>query len=469
MKFIHNIQRRLLLNHPILWSSRAVPTLIISGAVNLFLFILFYLFYTATSPYYISDSIFIWSSFLILCSIISIIIYLIFLLRFNHFKQFGILKWTDFSYQFLLYLITLGSIIAWPFMPLLGSHFAVSIRFDESDMEADVREAYFLANQIEYTKSTAPYKMVDIRIGYSSEQTDNINHIVLVESESEIEKNIYERLEKTSDSTFVGYERVNLTCSGNVYGVWNISDFSDELYESLPEHKVDIEQKKQRLNEIFDKYISNYNGSIYTAEDEDQAYIYNNEYETSACARYKLYDLNNSVNNISYSMISESDSREISRVWFYFSLFASILLIIFRYMTPRTFLWTILFTFLLFVFTVIMAAVGGVREGGILSLMLFYYIVFFGVSISIFFSKSRNVFQGIALNLSYFCLFLVPLVCVAVYFKSHYDYYDMYYWDYASRGFAYLWAEIIGVSLVVISSLFFHSRLFYKWYSLPEE
>lgn len=476
MNFIHNIQRRLLLNHPILWSSRIVPTLILSGLFNVLLFAFFYFF---SSPYDPSYSFVTWSSFLTLCSIIAVIIYLIFLLRFNHFKVFGILKWSDFSFQFLLFFITLGSIIAWPFMPRIAAHMATSTRYDLNEMTLDLREAYLTANQLEYTQATAPYREVNIQIGVATDEleTDNVNNILKLASEDDIDKSRYVKLERTSDSTFIGYERISLVCNNYLYGAWNTDEFNEEIYESLPQKIENAAQKKERLNELFGKYIGGYNGSIYstpdnTIEDISAATIvdYNDvEYNETVCDKYRLTEMSNSVSNISDKIIDDSAFEFIFRFWFYFTLFAAVLLIIFRYMSPRTFLWTLLFTFLLFVFTVIVMISADFETVGLLTIMLLYYLVFIAIAISIFFSKSRNVFQGIALNLSFFCLFLVPLVVTGLYIELNKNSFYEYYWNSSTIETAFRRAEMIGLALVFLSALFFHSRLFYKWYSLPEE
>lgn len=458
MNFFQDIQRRLLLRYPMVWSTRVVPVLLTAGAFNLLLFLIFYL---VANPIENDFSYVAWISFLVLCSVISVVVYLIYLLRFNYFKNFGVLRRFDFVFQFFLLFVSLGSIIAWPFMPKLAAHVSTAGKYSFAELQSDYEEAYKLAYQIEYTQATAPYRIVHIGISDSLDYNheDRVNNRLTVPHEKDIDKDNYVKLERTSDSTFLGYERVNMICYGYDVGyyVGNSGSLTDDIYKSLPENHADNEKRLKRLNELFGKYIRNYDGNAYRAShfmnDDDYAA------ESEVCLKYRLKEMSDVIENIEQQMFKYDDWEMYLRTWFYLSFYASLFVLIFRYTTPRTFLWTLLFSFLLFVFTVIFSIIARPGEAGILMVVLFYYLVFTGFAVSILFTRTRNVFQGIGLILSFFFLHSVPLLFMSLVteWQRIHDIADFM-----------RVADMVGFVLVLISSLFLHSYLFYKWYSSPE-
>jgi len=456
MKFIHKIQHYLLLHHPLIWSTRIVPTLIFSGIVSVILFVFFY--FTAATAGSASYAFPAWVSFLGLSSVIAIIVYLIYLLRFNQFKHFGSLHWSQFFLHFLILFLALGSMIIWPFIPGLAAHAATTTEHTIPEMEADLEEAYILAVQLEYTKETMPYRMVNIQVSdsVSDIMTDDVNNHIIVPSEEDIQRERYVKLEKKSETEYIGYEQISLLCAEFPYGLGDYEGLNEQLYQNVQADISNKETKLARLNDIFAKYIRYYDGNV--RKGTIDIYGYDNT-ESTICTNYKLSEMGGAMQNINDRILSDSDWAVYLRFWFYLTLYSTLLLLIFRYMSPRTFLWTLLFTFLLFVFTMIITLSSGLGEISIFSVMMFYYLLFLGFASTIFFSKSRNVFQGIALNLSFFFLPLLPLLLSGIVCEIN---------DNGNCDTYIQVSEFVGIGLLLISTLVFHSRLFYRWYSLPE-
>lgn len=470
MNALQKIQRNLLLNHPLIWNTRIVPVLLLAGGMNLLLFLFFYM---VSSPNNAQDDMFVpWILFLSLCSIIAVVLYLIYLLRFNYFKNFGLLRPMDFALQFLLLFLALGSIIAWPFVPKIAAHVAVDGNYSADEMRNDLEEAYLLAYQLEYSENNMPYRKMTIEVVDSLEYNneDGVNNILQVPSLADVDTTRFVKMERHADGTYTGYEKIYMVCGYYPYNLYDIDRLTDKIYASLlsPSSKS-RDEKLARLNEIFGKYIRHYDGTPYSTSSTfydassrtmDMAYEPYGTYQSIPCEKYRLGDLGQTMDDIDNVVFDKEDWRIYVRVWFYLTFYAALLLVIFRYMTARTFLWTLLFSFLLFVFTVIFSIISDPGESGIMAIMLFYYFVFSGFAITIFFSKSRNVFQGIALNLSFFCLQAFPLLLVTFLHEAV---------DSTLEQTWVIGAERVGLLLVLASALFFHSRLFYKWYSLPEE
>lgn len=465
MKFYHNIQRHLLLHYPLVYSTRAFPALLVGVSVIALLFIFFA---SLSNQIESSSAIASWIAFLVLCCIIAVIIYLIYLFRFNVFKNFGKAGPLQFSLQFLLIFLSIGMFVFWPFIPRIAAHSLLSARYNEARMIKDIHEAYQLAYQMEHTRWDAPYRISQIYVNpqeYYGVDEDWGNNTIKVGSLRDLEKNRFEKLEKKSDSLYLGYEKTSLVCSEYDYRLLNPTELSDSIYANLPETKGDIQAQQERLGEIFSKYIPDYNGSVLNRDSRWSSEFYYGYEETTVCSKYRLSELGDEMRRINEKVISQSDLKILWRVWFYISLYATVLILIFRYMTLRTYFWTILFTFLLFVFTVILTIITEPGEIGMHFILLFYYFICAGFGLSIFFSKSRNVFQGIGLNLSYFFLQLLPIVLASVYYE--FIKYDDDHWT--ARIVLMERAEIVGIILLLISTFLIHNRLFHKWYSLPEE
>lgn len=465
MKLINKIQQHLLLNYPLVWSSRVIPATLFGLSIALILFLVFYISPVRdfNSPVFIS-----WIFFLTLCSIISVIVYLVFLFRFNAFKFFGKLNGLQFFFQFILVFLSISIFVSWPFIPRLAGFASVYGKYSLQELSDDFDEAYVLAYQLEYTKGTAPYRISEIVIDAGLEQEseeDYSNNSIRLRSFEFIDRGRFEKLERKSDSLYLGYEKLNLVCVEFDYNITLPYDLSDKIYKSFESKIVDKEAKLTRLSELFAKYIPNYNGSVLASESSFSS-DYGYEEESKVCTKYRLNEFGYQMGKYSSGLMKKGDLFLLFKMWMYISLYISIFIIIFRYMSPRTFLWTLLFGFLLFIFSVIVSIIFSFEKEGILGLMIAYYLIFSLLAFSLIFTKSRNVFQGIALNLSFFFVHLFPVICglMVTSFLSAYDV------DYQSRFDAILsTAEGIGLFLLLISLLFVHSRLFYKWYSLPEE
>lgn len=466
MKLLHAIRQKMLLNYPLLWSTRAIPALAISLSVNILLFVIFYLSATPLGDIDGDD----WIAFFALCSIVCCILYLVFLLRFNAFKLFGKLPWYSFVLQLLLYFMVFGSIVLYPFMPKLAIHLKVSKEFTQEDLDIAKDEANILINKLEYTQSTVPYREVLLEFvdSLSEKRNDYANNYRVVFSDELFDSTDYVYIEKLTDSTALARERVVLGCSYNY-------ELNDSIYKSLPETHADSLKYQQRLSDIFARYIVGYNGNIYNHAVAHE-YLYPNVkvraaepfYDQDKCDKYLMADLENGVGKISRKLIGAWEFDDLFRIWFYFSLYISLFVLIFRHMTVRTFLWTLLFGFLLFVFTAIMGASLNSDGKTMLLIILLYYAISLLFSIFIFTAKCRNVFFGIALNLSFFFLQLVPVFIVLLIkeYQSRYTHFDseasqiQYYWP--------AW-EALGLVLLILSALFFHSRLYHRWFSLPQK
>jgi hypothetical protein len=407
-----------------------------------------------------------WTAFLVLCTLIGIIIYLVFLFRLNPFKVFGKKPFFQFFIQGIFIFLSISLFIAWPFVPRMASSIIVEKKYSREQIEADFEKAYLTAYQMEYDTESAPYRAVSIMV--DSLQSDSLfenygNNLIIVKSSRFIPFDRFEYTEKISENSYLAYEKQVLICSDFPYQIAPSEDLSEKIYRSLKEEKLKPDEGEAILKGIFAKYIKNDNGKIFVKDTpmqmEEVAYVD----ESPVCSKYRLSEMSRAMDKVYNRINSSQDLAILFRIWFYLSCYLTMLILIFRYMTVRTFLWTLLAGFLLFVFTVIISIIITPGNTGIMELLIFYYLLCLGLAISIFFSKSRQVFAGIGLNLSFLFLHLFPFLLVGYFFA------DDQFFSWLDKASLMRATECFSLVLFFFSSLFFHSLLYYRWYSLPEE
>ena len=100
--------------------------------------------------------------------------------------------------------------------------------------------------------------------------------------------------------------------------------------------------------------------------------------------------------------------------------------------------------------------------------ILFYFFVFFIISLYTFQSKSRSLVTGIAINLFFWLLPFIPMVFVGAYYESKEGhYYDHDKYEHMQRDLAT--AECIGVVLLLTLLVTSIHKVYRKWYASPEE
>ena len=133
--FLNNFDRKLLLNKPNTWSARIHFVLYFSLLFMLIVAALSYFAFSNVNEY--SDSA-VWTSLTALLCFIGLIIWLIYLLRFNVFKRFGKQSSTAGIKTFLLFFIGMSFIVVPAFVPTLVESFRANRTYSSNELVKDI-------------------------------------------------------------------------------------------------------------------------------------------------------------------------------------------------------------------------------------------------------------------------------------------------------------------------------------------
>ena len=106
----------LLIHKPEIWSAR---THLVKWYSILFMIVLAALCFINYNNARLSTNVGIWVGFVVVIAILALVIWIIYLLRFNVFKRYGIIKPIGRLTTFLLYFVAAGFIVGYSFIPLI--------------------------------------------------------------------------------------------------------------------------------------------------------------------------------------------------------------------------------------------------------------------------------------------------------------------------------------------------------------
>src|SRR5688572_357477 len=136
-RFLHRLDRYLLLNKPEIWSTRTHLVLYYS---ILFVALLAGLAFLAPDDPRKDSS---WESWMVLVSLLSfiaLVVWVIYLLRFNVFKRYGAGRPIERLFVFALYFINIGCFVFFPFVKPLVEMVRANTAYSNSQLVKDVNE-----------------------------------------------------------------------------------------------------------------------------------------------------------------------------------------------------------------------------------------------------------------------------------------------------------------------------------------
>jgi hypothetical protein len=291
-------------------------------------------------------------------------------------------------------------------------------------------------------------------------------------------------VKKLTDSIYVIYDCPDYTFINN-YSVdehSKIDLLSDmDIYHQVLQHSQTIDKGKLRteLGQMFRKYSPDHDPVTLSADLES----YNNNYSENSYIskindKYDIYQINNRVENIADKKYRwDGELTEISwRLLYYFTLCLSLLVLIYRHTTRRTFFLSLLSAVVLTILTSIFIAMG--HNGDDKSFFIWtiaYFMIFGGLTAFIFYSRNRNVFSGIGLNLLVFMTPFMPLVVTGLYYQFLEDRFTYPYdpVEYArafeNKQYHLFLSEIGGGLLLLILLATLYQMAYKKWFALPDQ
>ena len=487
--FIRNIDRRLLLSKPSVWSAR---THLILWFGFLFAAVLAFFCMLLFSDVKQDSNIFIITGFVIMLSLIGFIFWLVFLLRFNVFKRYGNPVRADGLKTFLLFFINILVIVSVPFIPAAVETFMANRQFGDMELVKDVNELNIDANLLEYSRIPKDWKADTfdlVKETYSLEGKDTVwnndmpqdtgyhpNRSFIAAREFRYKTNGADSLRKINDSLFVILEVPDYTYMHPYNLRENFSESvlsSKEIYYKVIRNYTvpDKNALLKRMTELKTKYYVPY----YGYESYDVTGHASDSYDQYISAKYSLGAISGTINVIADKKYRwDNEWQFLYRFMFYFTLVLTMLVFIFRHSTVKTFFLSLLVGVLLAVITGLFATAGNMGETGFYVLMLFYFFVFALASILTRNSKTRNLFSGISINFFLFGLPFIPLVICLLYYEIQmrsalYFTGDDSLKNFQHRYYIYFYAELLGFALLLILLEPVFKKLYRAWYAAPEE
>lgn len=493
--FLQKLDDNLLRNKPTTWSARTHLVLyfaILFGA--LLTAFCFLVFFDAKQYSNLSG----WITFVGLIAFIGFVFWLIYLLRFNVFKRYGNWFMWDGLKSFALYFISIGLMVAVCFIPSAVETFRANQQFGNDEIVNDINDINLTACKLEY--NLLPHQWNPEKTKVVNEVTQDERAIVYSDDDSAAGKwvdtnRLYYRyidtaelrtklanmdsVVKLNDSMYIFYQcpdyRFINSYNTEYHSGKKIMRSADIYYAVIKNYqKPDRDALAKKMDAFKTKYAVT---RSYYDYDPDPSYDENDSYDTKIKKKYALYRINNGIDNAVRKKYAWFDDWDVYlRIFYYLTLTLTMLVFIFRHSTVKTFFLSVLTAVILFIITGLAMVISySSSETGVLSFMIIYYVVFLGISLSIFGSTVRKAIQGIGLNLCLFMTPFVPLIFVALNASmNRSSYYDNPVIDMGKPRVDHtqlylMIAEIVGSLLLLILIEPFFRKLYRKWYAAAED
>jgi hypothetical protein len=473
---IERLDEWLLLNKPETWSARAHLVAYYGGA---FILVLASLVYIIPDDPRIASGSGYWAAFTSIITLIALIAWLIYLLRFNVFKRYGISTGADRLKTFILYFIASGIIMLIPYVQPGVESVKANQAYPDRRFVKDIDDINIMINQLEYNNLdhewgrdtfTVRDKLPGAKDNAAEtiEEYDNSRPVTIQKkglidtSQLKLKLADADSVQQLNDSMYVILE-----CPDYIF----LSDYDIDRYADVkPMNKIDIYRQvvrkyvppdrsavNARLRLLAEKYDEPFPGYVYYQDDTRGAIE----------KRYNVQSMDSSVSNISNRKYRWEGSNLgiLFRLFFYTTLIITLLVFVFRHSTAKTFFLSLLAIAVISILTGLLAAVSVSTTSGILILMLVWFGVFTLCTAIVWNSNTRSLWLGIGVNLFVGTVTFVPLVILALYdqLKEESHHYDPLpaFWVYV--------AEVSGLVLLLVLLPTYIHRLYRRWYALPED
>jgi hypothetical protein len=488
--FLKTAEEKLLLNKPGIWSTRTHLVLYYGIIFMLFLTGICFLEQNDVRDYSTSDN---WVGFIIMISIIALTVWLIYLLRFNVFKKYGLISPFYSLVTFFLYFLSTAIIVLFNYVHPVVESVRANMAFGDEEIVHDINAMNLKICQLEYNRLQEPWDydtIVRVKTLKVNEE-DDVYEEYAVDSVATIRKkgdydfiemdtvafdnriNTADSLVKLNDTMYLDYDVPQLLfISSNMADEYTRAKVltSFQLYDKVLRHPptTDREVINKGLEALFNKY--DYPGSG-RSDDESVIAERMSEYD-KICKKYKVGYIDTNIDHVVTKKYRWSERRidEYIRLFYYFTLSITLLIFIFRHSTIRTFFLSLLTGVLLTIFTAMCMAFSHTDETGFFIWMIIYTILFFFGSLATWTTTKRNAITGIMTNLFVFIVPIFPLLIVVLYYTMKADRLreQRLPTDFPDMARHILYAEVGGAILFVILLATYIAKVYRRWYSLPE-
>lgn len=501
--FLNKLDAYLLLNKPAIWSARA--HLVIYYGL-LFIVALAVLCYIIPDDPRTRTTVPEWIGFVSIISVIGLIVWLRYLLRFNVFKRYGIIKPLHSLIMFFLYFISVGMFVLFSFVKPYVETYRANKAYTSKELVDDINAINIKISQLEYDSMVHEWKIdtVVVRDEYINdysyyydkiEATEVENQPTIVDTVVLTGKTPYKIIDTASlariqqqkdslvqinDSMYAQFEcpqyafatpyNANDLTIGNVLNDKGIFDTAIKNYKAPNRAQV-----RQELAALLKKYAIDsiktifYGHGYYEEGESSFAYIdrINSKYNTS--------NIKSNMGNIigrKYNWTTASSLQSIIRIFYYITLFLALLVFIFRHSTKRTFFLSLLTAFILTALTSLWISLTSHDESLFYKSLLFYFVLFLALASLVWRKKKRSVVTGVSINLLVLLTPVLPLIIISWYIHErtkNIPYYIKQSANYDDLSRYFLYSELAGMFLLLVLIATYYHGLYRKWYALPEQ
>lgn len=501
--FLRKLDERWMADKPLWWSLRlhliawyVLLTLAIAGL---------YLFLKPDNPR-IDTTVYVPISVMVILSIIAVVVWMIFLLRFNVFKRFGTYKAHHALFSLGAYILSALGLLSFPFLPGYIEDYRATSQFspkevveDVNTMNALIAHMVYDSLQVDWSRDTVWVNDSLAARGCYHEEESYPNQqkwqgCEFYTDSAEIGKVVDHRywghriLAGDSFQVIAPSRIVFLTeptyTNISVYGAWEGASgmtFTSEreLYFKIHrEHpSVNLKEASDRYAQLYQKYRDpDYSNSEYQGWDYESVPKMANgiDSEDNYLTRFYASHVESGINNIGERefLYSPDNASWIFRLWLYPSLFLGLAVWIFRHSTVRSFFLTLLVGFVVSVLTGITSALMNLEFSGV---MIFGLMIWCGFMTLMWIANRgiRDKIRGISLNLVTITVYFLPLIVNAIYWDQQ------RHWMYRSDMDSSVYSECMARSMaraewvgLLVLGVFVYAiayRFYRNWYAAPEE
>lgn len=487
--FLKKAEQKLLINKPGLWSTRIHLVLYYGILFMVALALISFLDPRDIRRRTMAE---VWIGYTSIISIIALVVWLIYLLRFNVFKKYGIIHPLYSLVTYVLIFIATVTIILFTHVQMAVESARANSAFDGEEIVQDINAMNLKLCQLEnarlqgaWDKDTVivvPDSIYEVRSqGTSYVEVMDSTAAVVVSTHELLSQSILKLRQQEGDSIIRINDSMYMFYDTPPYmfvSVYNADKYTAantlsamEIYHQAvkPSPPANKETIAKELRGLLNKYIIP-EDTLY--ETEPLIYKDDSEFEVIR-KKYRLSWVNNNVENVTDKKYRfEPDHLPLfARVVYYIALSVSLLIFVFRRSTIKTFFLSLLTAVLLTIFTTLFLAYSGFEETSMFMSLMVYTILFFFGSLANWIARKRNVLIGIATNLFVLLVPIFPLLCATWYYqmKRRMSYTDPDAPAYEVSNTYWLIAEWSGIVLFLILLATYIHRVYRRWYSLPEE
>ena len=491
-RFINRLDKYLLLNKPDTWSAR---THVVLYYGLLFTIALAGVCFLVPDDPRTDSTVFVWSFLVSVLAAIGVIVWLIYLLRFNVFKRFGILAAGDKLKTFLLYFMTIAVMVAAIYVPSFVETVKANRAYTSNEIVSDVNAINLAICRLNYDSLPRVWDADTLLVR-------NTKGVTTYDEEGRAVVAGHSEDFRVIDTAAFAFQKADadslVQLNDSLYIVYKCPDYNfvtgqgSSFHASVAElGSIDIYNKVFRKQEIFDKDKTHEQLFLllqkYNPGKEAGVAVYGYDMPDERGGEYSRYRMNNNYDlpkvNRSINNITDRKYRwegltlkVFLRVFYYVTFCIALMVFIFRHSTVKTFFLSVLSGIILFMLTALFSVMTRVESGStILLCCIFYWLLFLALALSVYRTRVRLAVTGIGLNLLVFFTAFLPLLLTALYYQLRKDAdrrdinYVFDFTKYSNEDLHYLYAEIIGAVLLLILIETGFKRLYRKWYALPED